>query len=626
MSTSPAASTSGAAWKTVQLKLSQHGGTTATTPSWFWTFQLGSRSWQEVYQEQLRRSVNSQEAATARTATTTATDRTGVDSAAAATEKKLIATAGASTATKTSTSSSATRDETTTSTIDTKLHQDSVLQFWVDACKRELPQELGEHAELMDEAGWVVGFSGDFLFVLGKLSLEDPRLVVLQFKRIEREKGITIQDLLAVFLGAIFDPFHSTNSSAGPRRPFEVVLEFFPEAEVEDSGTNKKPSDTDLIEFHRILADKLRISRVRYEGYKPANARGKYEEVPVKNWCANWFRIEMRLPLLLEGEDGAFFREIVEKERWKPEPNKETPTQTFAFRQLFGGKLLPKLQKALVTKMKQTDEDHDDESEGVEVDVESEETRATVRTHLKQAESYLQTVKNFQDAKSAVLKEAAHLKKRENVYWSVAVDLNGGLQPTLVIRGCSEGGKVEMSNEVLTKHPIRLFWNAAVPPPEALSDPALSRNAIFGHPAVEEVTHSLCQTMRVCGYRPSSVVLAQPSVCGLERRRCYEPFFRTIDVTCILGKKNYFEHELGRIAAARDEKEDNGRGTSKLSSKRTTLWEIDGQSLVWNMVSVLGDDAPKEKKRELLEKCSGALYSDGVHAETTCSPPVLGGA
>eukprot|EP00392_Amoebophrya_sp_AT5.2_P011174 g11249.t1 len=531
---------------------------------------------------------------------------------------------------------------------------------WLDVAK-SLPMEMSETvADLVQEIGWVLGFlpnnaplaappailqkvkkgekqskeikqgsscqqqhPGGHLYVLSKLDVSSARQVLLQHVRVPAGERIDLKEhLMKLLLGAMLDPWQSTNHSTGPRRPFELELEF------SKSDAFARPRDEDLVEVMRVLTDKLRVPNARYCGHKPSNARGAWEQPMDVDWNSNWFRVEMRLPVLPDSAAeaaGSYYHMLEPQDRKGPFGNTDFPTKLYAYRQFFGpGKLMKpvlarKAQAELAEAAEQTGKCVRENSYLPLSDDAALEKVAG--SHVSLAESYLQFCSSMDCRTASSAVESARSEKPPPV--------GGAARNPSPSRAASPGREanrlhITQCGDVLTKHATRLFWNArdkfdspaggvttkkAAGARASISKVSNGCSAVVanldkvasGLPVPQEVQSSLSQTMRVCGYRPHYVVLAQPSVCGVERRHLYEDYFRAIDVVGHLGMKNWFE---GLVVPA-------SCSTAPAAPLPYKI-QLDPQGVLWNMSELFGKNSEnglsKEKRKDAYAKASAEMF------------------
>ncbi|CAD7962375.1 unnamed protein product [Amoebophrya sp. A25] len=669
------------------------------------------------------------------------------------------------------------------------------LEDWITLAST-LPFEYGALGVVNDECGWTLGCTtgvtggGEvYVYVLSKLDASDNRHVLLQCVKVPKtttavsstglaagagetsqEQGsipatfsdnvspaLTLDLLLKVLLGAMLDPWHSTNSSTGPRRPSELTLEFHQDHSAAKKSCFRRPSESVLADFCRVLVEQLNLRNVRLAFDSASSEQGsvkaslrhlaeKYKgvveatDVACKLWSENFFRTEMRLPLIGDGDAsslcssgssssfagiGSLFHALVEPARRRAFANAEAPRETWAFRQFFPSKLLlngapsgtteRRPETFLKEEWARLNKDAEEHVNAAVNYIASLRSRvAAVPSEKKQAKGYDLAVINAlveevtkmpqrvvlktdggmnntdgaqqsrrpgqggssrrgaENARSKALKKmlgAVDAKKQDSnaidIYWSVSIDSTTRFRPALVIRGC-RSGKETASPDVLTKHPVRLWFNGkkleetvttnknqnsseedanyidastnmnssatnnstvqlennektTSSDVEVLSFLPLVCSASPQLPDADEVFESLLQTMRVVGYRPAGVFLGLPSICGLERRHEYEARLGRVSVAVHTAGKCYLENVTRTLAktstgasSMKDEDEATANKEIMLAEYRKAP-RMEPSSLLFHMLGLIdkemAEGVPLEKKRETIAKLAEEIYS-----------------
>ena len=352
------------------------------------------------------------------------------------------------------------------------------LRPYLDFAK-QLPFELGPLHPHLGAIGWTLGRTEDYLWILAQLDESPPdyvhpRFVLLQRARLASKKAkVTTNDVLRVLLCAMLDPWHSTNSSSGPRRPFSILFDggyvdynHFPNGPPPGCGSTRLFSTEVAAELSRMLREgPLQIPA---EGLKaswksrldPGSLFSTFHfpyhslEVGSEWWFENWYRTEMRMPLCplaAGGFPSALWMVHVGGGELEPHPN-DGQLMGKSFRQ-FSGK------------------------QAVRV-------RESAEQHMRRALLYLMCNPVYQGAIVPLVPTGADMagggeatrKERlcddllealtalphKQCYWSVCVVFERADEPELIVRGCPRGEKLK-SSTILMRHPIRLFFAGKAP-------------------------------------------------------------------------------------------------------------------------------------------------------------------
>lgn len=325
----------------------------------------------------------------------------------------------------------------------------------------------------MGEAGWTLGYTEGYIWVMAKYTPLDNRMVLLERVPISNDGGQTtsppqpllkIDDIMKALLKAMLTPRHDTNSSAGPRRPFEVTLE---------GGPAVFPPDV-VNDLKQILKT-LGITDIKTEDEDGEND-DKGMDISA-GWNENWYRTEVGLPTIKKTEH-CLWHSMIEPDRRHPIPP------------------LPRTGPG--------------------------RTPATSPNDLAQAMAHY--AQHPAHGAPTVRQIAALPQDEREEYWSLCI-----VKSQLILLP-NHGSTRYAGGGPLAFHKI------------AVSDTT-------GKPKVEEVVSTVFRAMMEHRVRPVSLVVGQPSICGLESVDKYESAFEGTGVDVLLGGKDSLEEQVGAILA-----------------------------------------------------------------------------